>query len=127
MDIPQEQMIHKSFFSENEYPAFEYGYNAVFTVENNLREIVSIAGIRPIAEVVAITNMDHPVRDRRAALITLAQALGFAASHFSYKQLHAFVHGDSKWIEHLKSMEFRESENKVLILDLENGQKELKA
>lgn|SRR5262245_260520 len=119
IDIPQQRMLYNKFFANNEYPEFEHGYNAVFAVQNENSEIVSIAGIRPIAEVVALSNMDMSVKDRRAALITLFQALGYAAARYNYKQLHAFVHDNPAWVRHLGSMDFKESEAKVLILDLE--------
>jgi hypothetical protein len=117
-DISEIKRIYESFYDDNEYPNFETGYYDVFVITDDNNKIISIGGVKPIMEIVALTNRDKSVRDRKDALIQIMNTAVYTAVKFGFNQLHAFVHDDPEWIEHLKKVQFKESENKVLILSL---------
>ena len=115
-DIFEIKRIYESFYNDNEYPHFETGYYDVFIVTDDNDKIISIGGVKPIMEIIALTNQDKSVRDRKDALIQIMDTSIYTAVKFGFNQLHAFVHDDSEWIEHLKKVQFKVSDNKVLIL-----------
>ena len=122
-DIDWEKYIYEKFHRENEYPRFEYGYHAAFTVSNDDKIIVA-AGVRPIAEVVMLTDLDSPIKQIIEAYYKVLEASIYTAAQFNYKELHAFTHPQSRWGGQLAKAGFRESSNKVHILRLEDGKKE---
>lgn len=120
-DIIWEKKIYDKFHSENEYPAFENQYHSAFIVENNAGRIVLAGGVRPIAEIVMLSDLTCSSRDRIEASMKLLEVGIYSAAKFNYNQLHAFTHPLSKWGSHLAKVGFKRSENVVHILDLKNG------
>jgi len=117
-DIPEIKRIYESFYNDNEYPHFETGYYDVFVVTDDNKKIISIGGVKPIMEIITLTNKNCSVRDRKDALIQIMNTSIYTAVKFGFNQLHAFVHDDSEWIEHLKKVQFKVSDNQVLILSI---------
>jgi len=117
-DLEIARKIHERFYKhEFDLSDFLSNFNCVFTIEDNRRNIVTIGGVRPIAEVVAITNKDASVRERRDALIKLLQASLFTANSFNYDQLHVFIQ-DEKWLKHLLKFGFRYTKGRALVHDV---------
>jgi len=104
-DMEVVKQIHAKFFADEfEFPNF-MSMLAAFVVEED-GEIVSIGGIRPIAESIIVTNKKFSPRDRRTALLLLLQASLFATDKFNFDQLHAFVQ-DEKWLKQLVQYGFQ--------------------
>jgi len=116
-DIVKAKYLHtQHFIDEFEFPNFMDMHGAV-VIENDNNEIILIGGLRPISEVIAVTNKDKSTRERREALIKLLQFSLFTGTNFKYDQIHAFVQ-DKDFIEHLLKFNFRETKGKSLVSDI---------
>jgi hypothetical protein len=114
-DIEELKSIHSKYFKDEfELPDFFHGFMCAFSVEDE-KGLVTIGGIRPIIEVIAVTNKDRSVRVRREALYNLLQALSFVAKTQHHDQIHAFVQ-DKKWLGHLQKVGFNPTKGQALVL-----------
>lgn len=96
-DIEELKKIHAKFFA-NEFSFDDFLAPAIsqFLVTDESDKIISAGSIRPIAEMIAITNFDQSPKLRRAALYDMLQVASFVLRNTKMNQLHAFVQ-DSKW------------------------------
>lgn len=109
--------IHeKHFKDEFVLPDFLRRYLCAFTVEDD-EGIITIGGVRPIAEVVTVTNKDRTPRNRLDALYRVLDVSIFVAQKHDYDQLHAFVQ-DKRWSNRLYKNGFRPTKGKSLVLDI---------
>lgn len=100
-DLPAVSAIHKKYYgSEFNLPDFTSNFLCVFVVTNDQDQVISVAGVRTIAEVVALTDKSKYTREKYKALIDIFQASSFTAARFGYTQLHAFTQDDI-WTEQL--------------------------
>jgi hypothetical protein len=112
--------IYNEFYHNNEYPDFGSNtFHRSFVVTDDDDKIVLAAGVKTIAEAIALTDRNRSVRVRQEALL---QALGstiFIASAAKFGQVHAFVRNeDEGYIKHLQKYGFRLLDAKVLVLDI---------
>ena len=118
IDKPWIDENYKKFFSNNEYPDFfNDGFLSPFVVTDS-SDIIVAGGIRPLIEVVVVTNKDKYVRTRLNALL---QALGSSiaiARDMGHKQLHVFVHNDDEYVKILQKFNFQLIDAKLLVLNL---------
>ena len=113
-DLEELKAIHNKYFKQEfELPNFLQNYLCAVTLEDE-KGIVTIGGIRTLAEVVAVTNKDRSVRSRRAALIEMWQALNYIAAAHNYKELHAFIQ-DEAWLKQLLNAGFRKTKGLALV------------
>lgn len=110
------QMHEKHFKEEFELPNFLKGYHCVYTIEND-KEIIVVGGVRPLAELVVVTDMDTYPRPRVEALRKMTQAGVFTAGAYHYDQLHCFVQGEA-WIRQVQSVHFRPTVGTAMVMDL---------
>ena len=121
--------IYNQFYSHNEYPNFydigSYNrFQCAFVVTTDGGKIILAGGVKTIAEAVVVTDKNQPVRIRQEALL---QALGstiFIAQGAKYRQIHAFVNDDERYVNHLQKFGFKLMNDKLLVLsfgDLSNG------
>ena len=90
-DINRLKEIHEKFYKEEfELPDFTSGFYGVFAIVDD-DKIITIAGVRPIAESIAITNKDISVRKRREALYKALEVSSFICNRVGQNQLHIFV------------------------------------
>jgi hypothetical protein len=109
--------IHEKHF-EKEFvlPDFLRNYMCAFTVVDD-EGIITIGGVRPIAEVVTVTNKDRTPHDRLDALYYVLNASIFVAQKHDYGQLHAFVQ-DKRWSNRLQRNGFVPTKGQSLVLDI---------
>src|SRR5574338_1452047 len=118
LDIRQLQQIHEKYYAQEfDFDDFMRGFVASACIESDSGEIISAGGIRPLTEIVLVTNKDFSVRERRAALYNMLAACMFSANKLSIDSLHAFVQDDA-WIKHLKRVGFKDTIGKSLYLKL---------
>lgn len=111
-DIDKLREIHRKYYEkEFDFPDFLNNFICVFTVTNN-EGIVSTGGVRSIFEIVAITDKDKSVRERRSALYQILDASQFVANG---EALHVFVQ-DEVWMNHLTKIGFKSTKGKALVL-----------
>jgi hypothetical protein len=109
--------IHTKFFNDEfSLPDFLKNYLCAVTVED-AQGIITVGGVRNIAEAVAITNKDRSVRDRRDALMTLWRAFNYIAQAHNHKELHAFIQ-DETWLKHLLNAGFRRTKGIAVVTEV---------
>lgn len=116
-DLDNLKEIHSKYFKDEfVLPNFLSNYLCAVTVEDN-QGLITVGGIRNIAEVVAVTNKTKTVRIRREALLALLQALGYVARQFNHNQIHAFIQ-DPIWKQQLIRTGFNPTKGDALVLEL---------
>jgi hypothetical protein len=116
-DIVLLKEIHEKHWKEEfVLPDFLNKYHCVFTVED-VGGIITIGGVRPIAECVTVTNKDINPKIRLEALFKILDASMFVANTYGYDQLHAFVQ-DKRWANRLRKHCFKPTRGQSLVLDI---------
>lgn len=114
-DLDWIRTIHEKFYKDEfSLPDFSKHFINAFVITNSHDEIVSAGGVRPILEVVAITDKDKEVRKRISALNDLLSISAFVADHDKFEELHCFVQ-DQVWLRQLKKHGFVETKGKSLV------------
>jgi hypothetical protein len=83
------------------FPNISNNYLCAFTVIDNDNKIITVGGVRTIAEVTLMTDKSHPVRVRINALKEVLNASKFIAKEFNFDWLHA-VTDDPTWANQMK-------------------------
>jgi hypothetical protein len=113
INLEELKEIHERFYAEEfSLPDFLSGFISSCVISDDEGRLVTAGGIRPMIEVVAVTNKEQSVRVRREALYKFVQLCMFSAQG---NDLHVFVQ-DEVWEKHLKRFGFRETKGKSLIL-----------
>ena len=111
-DINELTEIHSKYFDkEFALPDFLLNYLCAITIEDD-RGIITIGGVRNIAEILTVTNKDRSVRVRYEALIKMLQVLTYVAQVNNHTQLHAFIQ-DPIWEKHLINHGFNPTKGKA--------------
>lgn len=118
-DIEELQKIHAKFFAnEFSFDDFMSASMSQFVITNDSNTSIIAAGsIRPIAEMIAITNLDESARARRTALYDMLQIATYVLRNTQMKQLHAFVQ-DNKWETQLIRAGFNRCVGKPVYINL---------
>jgi hypothetical protein len=110
--------IWETFFKEEfDFPDFLKGFHCAFIIEDKNEEPIVFGGVRPIAELIAVTNKNKTSRDRVMALKKLVEASVYVASEHNYDQLHCFVQGDN-WSRQVQTVHFRPTKGQSLYIDI---------
>lgn len=105
-DVDALQKIHEEFYQEEfDIDVFNQKFISLFTVVNDDGDLVTLGGIRPLAEVVIVTNKNISVRQRVNGLNEMLSMLSIVGRHTGYDSLHAFIQ-DQNWLEQLKTAGF---------------------
>ncbi|SRR5580765_7199299 len=117
-DIKELKVIHERFFAD-EFSFDDFLLNSIasFIITDIDNKILTAASIRPIAEIVAITNLDAPVRHRVDALHDILQVSSFVLHSTEMRQLHAFVQ-DEIWEKHLIKAGFKRTIGNALYINI---------
>lgn len=114
-DFEALQEIHRKFYAhEFDFPNFYKHFINVFAITDSSNNIISVGGIRPILEVVALTDKNRGCREKVSALTDLLTISAFIAEHDGFDELHCFVQ-DEKWMNQLKKKGFEETRGKSLV------------
>jgi hypothetical protein len=109
--------IHKAHFKEEfNLPNFLKNYHCAYTVEDETG-IITIGGVRPIAEAITVTNKDISVKTRREALLMVQEASKFIALRNGYNQLHCFIQNPF-YYDQLQKHGFRPTRGRCLVTDI---------
>lgn len=115
-DLEELKRIHGLYFADEfKLPDF-FNYLCVFVVEDE-KGIITFGGIRDIAEIVAVTNLERKPLDRSRALYRILDASAAIVGNLGYDQLYAFSQ-NPKWTKRLIRSGFRLPQGQALILDL---------
>lgn len=110
-DIPEAKKIFDKFYKTDsngslEFPDMTKDYLCCFVVEDDNGKIISVGGVRTIAEVTLMTDKDISARKRVIALKEILRASGYIARNFRFDWLHA-VTDDPTWANQLESQGFK--------------------
>jgi len=115
-DLEKLKELHEKHFKyEFLLPDF-LQFVCAFVIEDE-KGIVTIGGVRDIAECIAITDMDRTPSDRIKALYQLLDASIFVCNKSNYDQMFVWSQND-KYSKRLMRNGFRLPRGKSLILDL---------
>jgi hypothetical protein len=114
-DLEQLKIIHERYYKE-EFSLVEFYQNflGLFSVVED-DKIITIGGVRTIAESVIVTNKSFSVRQRREALLQILQAQTFVTDHNGFNSLHAFVQ-DENWEKQLLEYGFKTCKGRALFI-----------
>lgn len=117
-DMIKVHEIWRNFFSkEFEFPDFEDKFHYVFIVENDEGEIIVTAGVRPIAEIICLTDKNQSIRDKHEALQKTFEIAKLGTANCGYDQLHAFIQNE-KWLQHLLAHGFVRTKGQSLVIEV---------
>lgn len=111
-------MIHERYFEHDfPFPDFMYKFLCAFTVTDEKDKIIAIAGIKPIAESIVLTDKGYSPRDRRYALYQILQASEYISKKHGFTQLHAFIQ-DDKFYTQMKRAGFDDINGRGVVRNL---------
>lgn len=116
-DLVQLMEIHGLYFKEEfTFPDF-LNFLCAFVIEDE-EGIITVGGIRNIAEVVMLTDKSRTPIQRMAAFHPLLSVYCNAGRRLNFDQLHCFIM-DEKWSKRLqKTFNFRPTKGQALVLDI---------
>lgn len=115
-DLDEIKRIWGLYFRDDfELPDF-FDYLCAFVVEDD-KGVLTIGGVRDVAECTIITNKERDVIDRIKALYHIFEASVYVARQSGYDQLYAFSN-DVRWSNRLRRNGFRPHHAKALVLDI---------
>jgi hypothetical protein len=116
-DVEKAKELHALHFAkEFDFPDF-LKYVCAFVIEDEHNEIVTVGGIRSIAECVAVTDMSKDPRVRLTALYQLLHASTFVCQKSDYDQMYVWSQ-NPRYTRRLMRNGFRPPDGQSLILDL---------
>ena len=116
-DYTQLKELHEKFYKDEfALPDFINNYLLGFVIEKN-DNIITIGGIRTIAEVILVTDKSQSVRVRSDSLIEALRVAILTAKTNKFDQIHAFIQ-DSEWKNHLEKVGFHETKGTALVLEI---------
>lgn len=115
-DLDELKKLHSKYFSNEFYLPDYLRYLCAFTIEDD-KGIVTIGGVRDIAECVAVTNLERDPKSRIKALYQLLDASTFVCRNLEYDQMYVWSQ-NPKYSRRLMRNQFRLPQGQSLILDL---------
>lgn len=114
-DMELVRMLHaKGFAEEFDLPDFTHGFFSAFKVVDNKEKVIAVAGIKPIAESIVITDSEASVRQKTEALIEILQASTYVCKKFDFTQLHCFI-TNKEYQKHLEKFGFQPTKGTALV------------
>jgi hypothetical protein len=107
----------KYYQNEFEFPDLTK-FLTLFATSDDHNNLISVGGVRPIYEIVAITDKEYSPFVRRSAFFNLLTACIYTVKGHDIDQLHAFTQGE-KWTEAVKKMGFVPTKGNALVLNID--------
>jgi hypothetical protein len=104
-------------FSINEFNDFKFSDLFAVSTDND-SDIISLGGVRTLAEVVIVTDKNVSARSRVEGLNLIQNTASYIARRDGFNSLHAFVQ-DRVWLEQLMRNGFRQTKGVALVCDVE--------
>ncbi len=117
-DISKLKEIHDKYYSDKfPFPDFtDLNYTGAVVITDDSGEIISVAGVRTLLEVVAITDKSFSPELKIQALENILAFSAFTAKELNHKEIHAFIQDDPKWVKHLENFGFSRIAGTGLVL-----------
>jgi hypothetical protein len=117
-DLVVVKQIHERYYADEfAEPDFLKNYHGVYTItdENNIPVI--IGGVKPIAEVIILTDKSFSPWIKREALYQMLDVASFTAGAHQHNQIHCAIQ-DAAYERHLKKVGFRPVKGNFLVMDV---------
>ena len=115
-DLFDIRRIHNEHFKhEFELPDFKE-FHCVYVVEEG-GKIITVGGIRPIAESIIVTDMNIIAKTRVRALLEMLNAHKYCARTAGYDGIHCFVQNEV-WEKQLSKVGFHHTKGEALVLGI---------
>ncbi len=122
-DYEEVKKIHDQYSKEFNLPNFADNFLFSFAVCDEHGNIIAAAGVRTLAEIIAVTDKRRSPRLRRTALLDVLETSSFVAESHGYKELHVFVQ-DEKWRDQLIYKGWRPTKGDALVREvLKDGER----
>src|SRR5688572_19219723 len=118
-DYQEVKKIHEQYKHEfPDLPDFITNYLFSFAVCDDDGKIITVAGVRTILEVIAMTDKTVSPRQRRKALYDALEVSSFVAASKGYEEIHSFVQ-DEKWENQLvRAGGFKPTKGRALVREV---------
>ena len=114
-DLNRIKEIHARYYQhEFDLPNFTKHFINVYAIVDDNDKIISVGGIRPILEVVALTDYSIPTRARIEALNYMRTISAHIADQDGFDEIHAFVMNPN-WEVQLKKRGFANTRGTSLV------------
>ena len=111
-------MRYEKFYADQfPFPDFYNRFLCSFVVADDNGSIVSAGGVIPISEVIIVTDKDRSPRTKHHALYQVLDVSKYIASHFGYRQLHAFTQ-EEVWTKRMLKDGFKNCKGNALVIQL---------
>jgi len=116
--IERAKEIHERCYkTEFAFPDFRNQFYAAFAISNSDGELVTVGGVRPIAESILITDKRIGARQRRKALVVSLDFSKDVTKLNHLVQLHAFVQ-DDVWKQQLINRGFASCKGDAIYINV---------
>jgi hypothetical protein len=99
-DIEKLRELHEKFYSDLTFPDFTHFYFG-FVITDESDDIIMAGGLRPLAEIILVTNKDKSQIKIGRALIEARNLSVFAGKKTGLDELVAFIKGNENYKRHL--------------------------
>jgi len=118
-DITLAKQIHQMYYAEEmPMPDFKSNYHCIYSITDDNDKPIVIGGVKPIAEVIILTDKGRHIKDKVPALHKMLEAALFTARVHHHEQIHCAIQ-DQAYERHLKKIGFRSVKGNFLVLDVE--------
>lgn len=100
-DLERIREIHELFFPDLEFPDFMHNFYCAFTITDDNNDIILGGGVRPMGEIVLVTDRDKSSVQIGRALIEARNASLFVGGKVGFNELVAFVQNNDSYARHL--------------------------
>ena len=115
-DIDRIKEIHAKFY-EDEFTFEDFAYRLIDAwVAVDDTDIITIGGLRPIAEAVMLTNKDYTKRSKHKIMLDMLGVMKAISHRAGFNGMHAFIQDDT-WKKRLLKEGFRKTKGDCLIID----------
>jgi hypothetical protein len=100
-DIEKVRKLHERFYPDLNFPDFLNGFLCSFALTDNNDEIIMAGGVRPVGEVILVTDKEKSEIQIGRALVEAMRVSLFIGSKFNLDELVAFVKNNESYASHL--------------------------
>lgn len=117
-DLAKLKKIHEKFYNKQfDFPNFFNNFIGTFVITDDEENIITVAGVRAIAESVIMTNKDATSFARAKALYKVLEVSSFICRNSGFDQLHGFIQ-DEEWKHKLIKAGFTTCNGDALYLNV---------
>jgi len=115
-DLIKAAEIHEKYYKKQfDLPDFKTKFSCAYSIIGLDGELISLAGVRPILEMVVLTDKDKSVRERYKAVYQILDMSKYVAIKKGFDELHAFVQ-EEHWMDVMLSRGLERTKGQSLVI-----------